>query len=738
MTIQFNPLLSFWLSLPLIAALLTAVVYGGWVLRQKQVARNWRIALTGLRTGVFCVFVLILLQPALSYTSSSPQLPEMLVLVDTSKSMSRTSAKKNRLEDALGVLQQGDFALALRERYQLRWFTFAGKVKQIDETDAASLKADGTTTQYAASIDAAYRHMRALGKTPQRVLLVSDGNDRGDDDPVTVARRHGLSVDVLLPADGKPEGLPTLEIADVQSASRVLVGSETIFRVTIVSKRPAGADRQARLGVLEDGKRILDHPLSFAAGRTEVWLNLTHRPETAGVKKYEFILNTGGAATRPYPLAVQVLDNKYEVLFLEDRWRWEYKFLHRLFEDDPSFRFTAMLSRGRGAFAQFGSPDRKIKLLGFPQSRADLEGFDTLILGDIDPVNWPRGLAGDLARLIADDGRSLVVIAGPGLAKLREIPELHILLPVELTAESGKPVEGPIRVRVRSDGSHSPFFFQFRAGEEEKLPPLDQIYPSLRKRAGATVLVEAPQQRGPYGPQIVIAEQTVGRGRVLFIATDTLWKWQTLAPTRDGPTPYSIFWQQAFRAMTPARAGGASVNLWLTPDRTRTEVGRAVALRAEVQTSRTLPPSQIEATATTPQGQRVPIVFTAEASNPRLFRASLVCAEIGLHRLAASLRVEGKSLADARVLLQAEEPRGEDDDLGVDAAALTRLAQDTGGRVIDPALSVTWPAPGASDLPPILDTHTIDPWRNFTWMFLLCALLGADWFLRVFKGLVSG
>jgi hypothetical protein len=41
-------------------------------------------------------------------------------------------------------------------------------------------------------------------------------------------------------------------------------------------------------------------------------------------------------------------------------------------------------------------------------------------------------------------------------------------------------------------------------------------------------------------------------------------------------------------------------------------------------------------------------------------------------------------------------------------------------------------------LPPILDTHTIDPWRNFTWMFLLCALLGADWFLRVFKGLVSG
>jgi len=108
-------------------------------------------------------------------------------------------------------------------------------------------------------------------------------------------------------------------------------------------------------------------------------------------------------------------------------------------------------------------------------------------------------------------------------------------------------------VRVRPDSAQSPFFFQFRAGAEETLPPLDQIYPTLRKRPGATVLLEATKERGEYGPHIVIAEQLSAAGRVLFVATDTLWKWHTLAPTKDGPTSYSIFWQQAFRAMSPAR-----------------------------------------------------------------------------------------------------------------------------------------------------------------------------------------
>jgi hypothetical protein len=358
------------------------------------------------------------------------------------------------------------------------------------------------------------------------------------------------------------------------------------------------------------------------------------------------------------------------------------------------------------------------------------------VLGDIDPAKWPRGLANDLARLIVEDGRSLVVVAGPGLANLLEIPELHAILPVELTPDSGKPVEGPIDVRMRSDSANSAFFFQLRGSDAANLTQLDQVYPALRKRPGATVLLEAVKHRTPYGNTIVIAEHTVGRGRVLFLGTDTFWKWHTLAATNDGPTPYSIFWQQAFRAMTPARSNVGAVNLWLTASNSRSEVGRPVVLQAEVQSTRTLPTAQIQAFATTPDGKRAPLVFSVDPANPQLYRSEMLCTQVGLLRVSASVLAEGKVHAEAITSMQVAESHGEEGD--IDLYNLARIAQNTGGRMIDPAVAETWPAPGEEILPSVQRFHTIDLWNNFTLLLILCGLLGADWFIRLFKGLVSG
>jgi hypothetical protein len=736
MSIQFNNLLPTWLTVLVTIALFAAMVYGTITLLRKQIARDLVITLSSLRFGIFLFFLLILLQPATTYSSSVAQLPELIVMVDTAQSMGKASNKETRLQEVTATLQKGDLAAALKGRYQLHWFAFDSSVKPIQEADLASLKASGSSAQFAETIDAACTQVRAFGKNPQRLLLVSDGIDRSQADPVETARRFGIAVDVLGPNAPKSDNAPPVTIAEVQSARRVLLGSDTIFRVTLNGKVPASKDRPLVVRVNEDDKKILDHPLVLKAGRVEQTLEFSFRPATVGLKQYQFILTNGTTTAKPYPLAVQVLDSKYEVLILEDRWRWDYKYLHRLFEDDPSFRFSALLNRGGGAFVQFGSPDRRVNLVGFPQSRADLEGFDTFVLGDVNASKWPRGLANDLARLISDDGRSLVVVAGPGLANLLEIPELHAILPVELTPDSGKPLEGPLDVRMRSDSGSSPFFFQLRSGDAEKLTPLDQIYPVLRKRPGATVLLEAAKERNPYGNRIVIAEHTVGRGRVLFIGTDTLWKWHTLAQTNEGPTPYSIFWQQAFRAMTPARSNVGSVNLWLTPNRSRAEVGRPIVIQAEVQSSRTLPPATMQAFVTTPDDKRLPLVFTVDPANPRLYRTEFSCTQAGLQRISASLTGEGKMLAEAATSIQVDEPSGEDGD--VDLANLARIAHDTGGKVIDPTLPETWPMPGDVALPPIQRLHTIDLWNNFTLLLILCVLLGADWFIRLFKGLVSG
>ena len=281
--------------------------------------------------------------------------PELLILVNTSQSMGKAGSGGGgtRLEEVLDALQKGAMAESLLKTYDLRWFTFDRTASPLDKDDLAKLNAKGTTTQFAESITAASGYVRGLGGNPQRLLLVSDGNDLGQADPALAARRFGLTIDVLAPRPSKQTESAAFAIAEVQGARRVLLGSETHFRVTLSSKQPASQDQNLVLLVTENGKKLLEQPLVVKAGRAEERVILAHRPTAAGLQQYEFKFSLGTEQLgKSYPLPVQVLDNKYEVLILEDTWRWEYKYLHRLFEDDPSFRFSALLARGGGGVVQ--------------------------------------------------------------------------------------------------------------------------------------------------------------------------------------------------------------------------------------------------------------------------------------------------------------------------------------------------------------------------------------------------
>ncbi len=149
---------------------------------------------------------------------------------------------------------------------------------------------------------------------------------------------------------------------------------------------------------------------------------------------------------------------------------------------------------------------------GFPQGYEELSWFDTIMLGDVDPSRWPAGFAASLRELVVERGRSLVVIAGPGTQRLQRVSALQDLLPVEMP-QSLRPVSGAVRLRVTPEGLASSLFNQPNAlAIWRDLPPMDQIYPPIRKKPGATILVESADYTNEYGRLIVMAEHTVGRG----------------------------------------------------------------------------------------------------------------------------------------------------------------------------------------------------------------------------------
>ncbi|NQU12190.1 VWA domain-containing protein, partial [bacterium] len=723
LSIHLTPMLPRTAILLLGVALVLLLAHGCWVLRRKLVPGRWVTMLAVLRVLIIGLFLWCLFQPVLSYTRTEERRPELLVLVDTSRSMAgpAITGAGTRLDVARAALR-GGLLDKLGQQYQLRLYTFDRTANPVEARDLPGLQADGGATSLGASLGAALEYARQLSEevspVPARILVVSDGADNGSVDPTEVARRHAVTVDVLpVESGGAATTTVAAVVADMQAPRRVLLGSECELQVTL--RREEIPPGQVDLHVFAGDAPVATRPVAFAAGQTEARVQLTHRPAKPGLESYAFVVSPSGRTIDRPPagairLSVQVVDTRHEVLILEDGWRWEFRFLRRVLEDDPSFNFTAMLPRGPG-FVQFAEPSRRAQLAGFPQHAADLDPFDLLVLGNANPRRWPRGLAEGIAHAVMEEGKSLIVLAGPNLRHLAQVPALLPLLPVELAEEAGRPLEGPVEVRPSREGAGSPFLANVFAagGGFRALPPLDSIYRVVRKRPGATILLEANRLANSYGNLIVMAEHTVGRGRVLFIGTDTIWKWQMLPePNLHGLSPATLFWQQALRAMMPPQPPSAGAMVWLQPERTQVDAGHRVVVRAETRTDSGVR-GQLQAVVQTPEGRELPLPFAPDAVQAGLYRSEFVAALAGEYVVRAALVVDGKREAEASAAVSSRALPPERPDSPGNAPALERLAAVTGGNVLSPDDPQTWPVGPAKTGVEVTRTHALDLWNRF-------------------------
>ncbi len=741
------PALPVWLIVVIACALLALLAHGSYVLARKRLPRRWIITLGILRVVIVLVFALCLLQPVVSLHRTEELGPPVFVLLDTSKSMAPagSESKAGRLADAVQWLDASGLRNSLSARPDTYWFAFDAHARSVVSGDVPVLQANGTSTRYAESLSDAWEHCRQQPAGHSivpggRVLLASDGNDTDPQDVVAVARRLGLSIDTLAPPTTPADkAAASIRIVQVQAPRRVLLGAESRFAAILRQEGLAGKSLQLQLK--EGDKVVASQPLTFEESQPEKTVSVSFRPEEVGLKEYTLAIDGlagthADTAEAPH-FSVQVAGGRNEVLFLEDSWRWEFKFLRRIFEDDPNFTLTAFLSRGENSFVQFAEPDRRTQVNGFPQSRAELAGYDTFVLGSAEPRRWPRGFSGALRQLVEEDGKSLIVIAGPNLRQMLEQPGIAELLPVELSRESATPTGGPVTVRITPEGLGTQFFAAPGSAPGSlwaALPAVDQVYPAVRKKPAATALAEAAQLSNSYGHVIVMAEHTVGRGRVLFVGTDTLWKWQTLATTTDGPTPYQVFWQQALRALAPIRQSAGNVNLNLEPDRSHYEAGQPVVLRAEVQSGRPLPGARVQSQVTLPDGKQLPLDFAPSATEPGIYTARFEAAVPGQHKVSATVVADDKVAADTLVAFDVEASAGESAAQPANEANLARIARETGGHVINRADPTTWR--DLEDTPKVSVTRvqTVDLWGDYTLLVLLSVLLGADWLLRLLRG----
>lgn len=749
MTITISPVFPVSLIIAMGLMLLLVLAYGSVLLRDKAVPAKWILILGVLRVLAVGVFLLCLMRPEVSFSRSDTQLPGLLVLLDESQAVTTPvdGSSESRMDEVVRVLRETGLRQQLEASFDITWAAFDETVRPLDDPDNESLGGNRLTKDYATALRDGFNHMHlhgshASGMQP-RVLLVSDGNDSGSEDPVDVARSLGLTVFALPPSDvDAPPIEPSARIVGLQAARQVLIGSEMRFRARLETHAVNGL---VDLVLTEDGEEIIRRQMRVGADNRSQYLDLPWSPSTEGRKEYSLqaVPADGGQIFTPSPaqgIAVEVVTRRDQVLLLEDGWRWDFRFLRQILEGDPNFAMTAFVARQPGIYVQFAEPGRTVRLDGFPRAASELEWFDTIILGDVNPSLWPVDLAGGIRDMVVNRGKSLIVLAGPNLQRLLAVPELEGLLPVEMPRQN-QIVDGPLQLEPTPSALISPLFYTPSDGAffetYVNLPAMDQVYAPVRKRPAADLLLEVREKRNDFGNLIVVAEHTVGRGRVLFIGTDTLWKWQMLG-SRDseGRTPYEVFWQQALRSMSPQRPAGATANLWVETDRGSYAEGDSIQLTLELDAAVTDPATvDVVASVELPDERSLPLVLFP-ADPPGRWTASFEPPLPGTIEISARAAKDGSTLAENAIKIDVVPRSMPQGPVPNQVETLARLANATGGALLTTENSELWPTSAIEERQDVTRHASLDLWRNSALLLLLIGLLATDWLLRLLRGFV--
>jgi uncharacterized membrane protein len=256
---------------------------------------------------------------------------------------------------------------------------------------------------------------------------------------------------------------------------------------------------------------------------------------------------------------VQVQQRALHVLYFTQELGVDYKYLRTELGADPGVVFTAMYRVLEDQFTVQGDRTGFQDLAqGFPTSDDILKRYDCMILGSFAASQFTEAQAEALVRYV-ENGGALILLGGEssfgrgGYADGKLAP----LMPWMIRDDEPDLVTGSFPVTVSASGAA----VEFTSGLREGLgasggASLDSLNQPGGLRPGAIALLDAAIS-GHTEP--VVAWQRYGRGQVLGIATNTMWKWA--AAGHETRALYGRFWRQAVRGLTKKLEGGSLLGL---------------------------------------------------------------------------------------------------------------------------------------------------------------------------------
>jgi uncharacterized membrane protein len=728
-----------WLLLALIVASACGLaLLVRWRLRDAAPnLRSWRVwAVWGMQSAFVALVLLLLWQPAITVAALSSQQNIIAVVVDGSRSMGiADSGGKTREAAALAALQEGVLS-GLQKRFQTRIYRLGSGLTRMDglngiePTEGATHIGDGLKQLATETSDL------PIGA----VLLLSDGSQNtagmGDSgigvDALQALRNRRLPVHTI--GFGSVEHEHDVELENVSVAASSVANARLAATVSLTQHGYAG--QRAIVTVRDGDKTLVAREVTLAPNGVIQTEPLFFSAGAAGAKSLQFGIEPlageenlkNNAMTRP----VLVSDAKRRILYIEGEPRWEFKFIRRAEDSDPTVQLVSMLRTSENKIYRQGISDPGELAEGFPVRPEDLFGYAGIIIGSVD-ADYFTPLQQELLREYVDrrgggvlflGGRSSLSDGGWGASSMNEL--LPTFLPtgrnsfhrnaatVELTAEG---IDSPI-TRLLDDPAKN-------AQRWKKLTYLADYQDAGSPKPGATVLAQMNVGRRKLP---LLITQNYGHGRTAIMATGGAWRWQMSEALGD--PSHDLFWQQLLRWLVADSPGPVTASM---PARTLIDEGR-VQLAAQVRDRQFQPAGDAHVTAhiVGPEGVNALLDLAPSQDTPGVYHTEWTAEKPGAYLAEVSAESTGKPQELGRDVLTFEREDGIAENFHTEQnrSLLEQLASQTGGRYWEPSELKNLPRDISYSEAGISVRTTNELWSMPIVFLLLLGLPIAEWLLR--------
>ena len=709
-----------WLMAVAVIAFLAAISY--FLIRRPGNMHWGQLAAIGaVQCLMFAVVLLVLWQPALVSERLLRGENAVAIMLDTSGSMTFSEGAETRMIQAQALLTPEALA-DIAEIYTILPYGFDGSANQMDSF--TTLPNPGDTTNLGQSILQTLR--QASGASLGAVILISDGADNnGAIAQADLNEIASFGVPIHTIGMGREEIPEDLELTEVSLPEKALPGTTLSARVGI--RHDQGGF--ARIKVY-DGDTFLTTEEIVLGNNQEMTLAFVDidAPEP-GQLDLRFTLdpinNETNLANNTRAHVVDVEENRYRILYIEGEPRWEYKFMQRALNDDPSIQLSTLLKVTPNKYYRQGieSPDQLAN--GFPSDRAELYEYDALIIGSFNAAELTSEQQEMIRDFVSDRGGSLMMLAGLNGLGLGGWGETVVndILPSRLNMDEANFIREKAPVSLTDNGRLAPML-QFSDSESEN----DELWSELPEvadhqqlgplRPAATTLLEVNVE-GRMQPLLVT--QPYGRGQSFILATGGTWRWQMSLPVED--MRHETFWRQMTRALVANSP-------------------RPFELSSQIENEEIMVRAQVrDPDAEENQGLEISVVVASEnndvvnlelqpvSGRPGVFEAGFRPSETGLYSIEAISRV-GETLLGSSTTAVRYDQGLEIFNVRQNRPLLERVSEVTGGQYWSPEQWDEIPEAISYSTAGITEQQISYLWDAPFFFLLLVLLKAAEWLLR--------